>query len=76
MEANIKKKMNIGEFRELMLPENLDFTLIRPHEMRQRFTEFVLANRHELVNSNDTSMMSRTVKNDDSLFLEQRLGDK
>jgi hypothetical protein len=38
------KYMTLKDFQNLMLKENLDYTLVRPNEMRQRFTEYVMRN--------------------------------
>ena len=39
------KYMTLKDFWNLMLKENLDYTLVRPNEMRQRFTEYVMRNQ-------------------------------
>ena len=39
-----------------MLKENLDYTLVRPNEMRQRFTEYVMRNQSKALLEVNQSM--------------------
>lgn len=48
-----------------MSRDNFDFTLVRPHEVRQRFTEYVIMNQDRALQN--MSLMSK----DDSLFMRQ-----
>lgn len=55
-----------------MLKENFDYTLVRPHEIRQRFTEYVIMNQgRALINS---SLLSRS--REDSFFVKQTIRQK
>ena len=38
-----KRTLSLKEFQQLM--ENLNYTILRPMELRQRFTEYVLRNK-------------------------------
>jgi|APSaa5957512535_1039671.scaffolds.fasta_scaffold67121_1 hypothetical protein len=40
-----------------MLKENLDYTLVRPNEMRQRFTEYVMRNQSKALLEQNQSMV-------------------
>lgn len=63
----IKQELTLQEFQVMMLKDNLDCTLLRPHEMRQRFTEYVIMNQAKaLIN---TSLLSK----EDSFFVKQSI---
>lgn len=67
MQVETKKELTLNEFKELMRKENLDYTLLRSHELRQRFTEYVFMNLNKaLIN---TSLF----QNDDSFFKKQSI---
>jgi len=52
-----KRFITLKEFQLLMEKDNLDYTLVRPSEIRQRFTEFVIRNQGKVLAGN-TSLIS------------------
>ena len=50
------KYLMLKDFQNLMSKENLNFTLVRPDEIRQRFTEFVMRNQSMALIEQNQSM--------------------
>ena len=57
-----------------MLKENLDYTLVRPNEMRQRFTEYVMRNQSKALLEVNQSMAQSEAFNfqNESIARDQR----
>ena len=56
-QSSAKKYMTLKEFQSLMLKDNLDYTLVRPNEMRQRFTEYVMRKQNKALIEHNMSMV-------------------